>query len=134
MSECKEDDCYAQATNGRRCYECFKAANRASFHKNKSNNPSAKYSAKTYWTRLWVKFKMTEDDYNSILSSQSGGCAICGGTDAGKRNTRMPVDHDHITGDVRGILCTPCNRGIGLMRDNAKLLAKASMYVSGSYS
>lgn len=128
---CKEEGCLSEATHGKRCHEHFKQANRESFHRNKHKHGRYKYSAQTYWQRLWSKFKLTESDYQGILNSQGGGCALCGEVETGKR---MPVDHNHDTGDVRGILCTSCNRGLGLMKDNAELLRKAAAYVEGDYS
>lgn len=51
-----------------------------------------------------------------MLDEQGGGCKLCGRRPYGKN--KMPVDHDHRTGKVRGILCTPCNRALGILEDN----------------
>lgn len=78
-------------------------------------------------------YGMSERDYTDLLKSQGGGCAICGTSSSDKRKNgkamRMPVDHDHITGLARGILCNRCNRAIGLLDDNPILLRKAMRYL-----
>lgn len=43
------------------------------------------------------------------------------------------IDHDHDTGEVRGLLCGPCNRGIGLLRDSKRNFGRAVRYLSDSY-
>jgi len=55
--------------------------------------------------RLEYLYGITLDDYEEILDSQGGTCAICGGTEL----KRLSVDHDHKTGRVRGLLCNRCN-------------------------
>lgn len=53
---------------------------------------------------------MTLEDYNAQLQRQGGVCAICGEK---PKNNLLAVDHDHDTGAVRGLLCSPCNRHVG---------------------
>lgn len=71
---------------------------------------------------------ITEDDYEIKLNSQNGCCAICGGEPGGRWGT-FHVDHDHITGKVRGLLCDSCNLGIGKFYDNPALMRKAAEYL-----
>lgn len=66
--------------------------------------------------------------YVALMALQKGGCAICGATSSEDR--RMCVDHDHATDRVRGLLCGPCNRGLGLFRDSPTLLAQAIEYLA----
>ena len=54
-------------------------------------------------------YGITIDEYDLLLASQSGGCAICGGRSGGKN---LAVDHDHSTGQVRGLLCKRHNTAI----------------------
>lgn len=75
-------------------------------------------------------YGITLADYNRLLESQNGGCAICGSKTAKtKKNGRFCIDHDHKTGLVRGLLCAPCNRGIGLLNDSSEVLRKAADYL-----
>ena len=80
----------------------------------------------------WM-YGMTVADYDTLLSSQGGVCAICRQSETMTRKgkpLRMPVDHDHITGEVRGILCHRCNRALGMLGDNAFILRRAISYVT----
>lgn len=69
-------------------------------------------------------------EYNAILAAQGGVCAICGRR-PGKR--RLAVDHDHQTGEKRGLLCASgdfgCNKGLGYFNDDVELLRRAVAYL-----
>lgn len=66
--------------------------------------------------RLKTKYGITIEDYDRILQTQ-GGCAICGTKTPGGRG-RFHVDHDHITGKIRGLLCSGCNTKLGWYERN----------------
>lgn len=66
-------------------------------------------------------------EYDILLIAQSGRCSIC--KEAVAEDDYLNVDHDHETGEVRGLLCSPCNRGLGFFRDDPERLAEASAYV-----
>ena len=67
------------------------------------------------------------EKYNSLLSEQSGVCAICKNECVSGK--KLAVDHDHYTGEVRGLLCCKCNRGLGNFGDNIDLLKSAVLYL-----
>lgn len=71
-------------------------------------------------------FNLPPGGYEKLLKAQNYKCLICGRT-ANKR--LLSVDHDHKTGQIRGLLCTTCNIGIGHLRDDPILLDKAAMYL-----
>jgi hypothetical protein len=76
---------------------------------------------------------MTVADYEQLCASQGGRCAICrtdkpGGTQAADRMV-WSIDHDHDTGKVRGLLCSACNRGLGLFGDSAEACRRAADYL-----
>lgn len=79
--------------------------------------------------RKLASFGLTEADYDAMLAVQGGRCFICGKV---PRDKRLAVDHDHKTGIVRGLLCSPqCNYYlIGMFNDNANLFARAAEYLS----
>jgi hypothetical protein len=86
------------------------------------------------------KFGITLEDFRALVAKQGGVCAICGEPPTivlGRRvqgrlaTPRLVVDHDHATGVVRGLLCVPCNRGIGLLKDDPKRLRSAFEYLEG---
>lgn len=68
-----------------------------------------------------------------MLAEQGGGCAACGATTCSdKRRSRLSVDHDHVTGRVRGLLCNDCNRALGLLKDSPDVVKRLLAHVSGS--
>lgn len=75
---------------------------------------------------LWRLYRLTEAEYEVILSFQGGVCAGCGEP---PRKTRLAVDHDHKTGRIRGLLCWLCNRAIGILRDNGNAAARLGAYL-----
>lgn len=81
-------------------------------------------------TRL-RKLGMTLEDYARLFSEQGGKCAICRTADTGVKKNNFPVDHDHKTGKVRGLLCDRCNTSLGQFEDNPDLLRKAADYLEG---
>ena len=93
-----------------------------------SRNPE--YYARRHRTYcLKQNYNITDDDYNKMLKSQNGRCAICGTNKLTGRWKSFAIDHNHITGKVRGLLCNECNRGIGYLKDDYKLLQKAVNYL-----
>jgi hypothetical protein len=70
------------------------------------------------------KYGLTLEGYNDLVRSQGGRCAICGAA------STLCVDHDHATGRVRGLLCHNCNRGIGLLGDDAARVGRAAEYLA----
>ena len=76
---------------------------------------------------LRMKYGISVDEYERMLAEQIGRCAICGKQPDSRR--RLAVDHDHLTGALRGLLCTSCNTGIGHLRDDAERLRLAHDYL-----
>jgi hypothetical protein len=74
------------------------------------------------------KYGINQESYDSLLAYQNGGCAVCGTTVCPSRGT-LSVDHCHSTMNVRGLLCSKCNKAIGLFNDNPSLLHKAASYL-----
>jgi hypothetical protein len=68
------------------------------------------------------KYGITPAQYAAMWDSQEGLCAIC------SRPAEV-IDHDHQTGDVRGLLCDFCNKGLGFFRDDQNILDAASRYL-----
>lgn len=68
------------------------------------------------------------ETYKHLFDLQGGVCAICQSPENG-RYAHLSVDHDHDTGKIRGLLCNNCNRGIGLLKDDPKILEQAKEYI-----
>lgn len=64
-----------------------------------------------------------------MLAAQDGKCAVCGTGKPGDRSESWSIDHDHVTGAVRGLLCTSCNLGIGQLGDDPDRIRAALNYV-----
>lgn len=71
------------------------------------------------------KYGLTEHQLMLMLQRQGGCCAIC----ECKLSDRYDIDHDHATGEVRGLLCHSCNLGLGHFADNPRSLRQAADYL-----
>jgi len=69
-------------------------------------------------------YGLSVEEYTKLVEEHYGKCAICGAND-----DPLQVDHCHDTGKVRGLLCGPCNRGIGQLKDNIDTLKGAVLYL-----
>jgi Recombination endonuclease VII len=91
--------------------------------------PQTPAQAKTKDAYLRKNYHISLEDYNSLRALQGFCCAICQ-KDEGNFKNGMAVDHDHKTGEVRGLLCWICNKIIGRFRDDHDLLRSAAQYVT----
>jgi hypothetical protein len=78
------------------------------------------------------QYGITEVDYDLMFLAQAGQCAICKTDTPTGKWKRFAVDHCHHTGLIRGLLCNECNRGMGLLKDNAELLRVAANYLESN--
>lgn len=76
--------------------------------------------------RLKHYFGLTVDAYDELLLRQNGVCAICLRPPT---KIRLAVDHDHVTGAIRGLLCYSCNHLLGTVADDHERLARAAAYL-----
>lgn len=79
---------------------------------------------------------ITKSDYDAMLFSQKGVCAVCGETPVtsavragANKYDNFVIDHDHETGIIRGIVCTNCNVALGMIRDDPKKARKLALYL-----
>ena len=78
-------------------------------------------------------YYMKLSDYEELLEQQQGVCAICGQSETSRNQwgaKQLAVDHNHQTGDVRGLLCFKCNTALGRFNDDPALLQKAIDYLT----
>jgi hypothetical protein len=64
---------------------------------------------------LMKEYGITVEEYEKMSIAQNNVCVICSGDNSGKV---LHVDHDHNTGEVRGLLCNGCNTALGMIHDN----------------
>lgn len=87
-------------------------------------------AAKARDARLLKQYGITTKQYDERLKAQKNRCAICKLDCSSGR--KLAVDHDHATGEVRGLLCGKCNRAIGLMSDDIDRFIAAARYLHES--
>jgi len=113
------------------CKECEKG-----YEMNRDRDFKAAYRAKTPEQRkneqLKYRYGISLDEYNDMLQAQGGTCAMC---DATALDDTLCVDHNHDTGEVRAILCKPCNTMLGMSGDSVARLQAGIDYLKehGSY-
>src|SRR5882672_9589375 len=84
---------------------------------------------------LLKKFGITEEQYDELDRKQQGCCAVCG-RHSDRFKVRLSVDHDHDTGEIRGLLCINCNRyivGRHRREKGSALLLSAYKYLKAVY-
>ncbi len=77
---------------------------------------------------LMRKYGMTIEQYDAMLEAQGGGCYICGRPP--RDDISLHVDHDHSTGEIRGILCFRCNNALADFQEDTGLLRNAIGYLA----
>lgn len=113
--------------------EYHKRNNRAS--KLRSECKKCSYETRTIYNktdtvkkRLKYIYRSTIEHYNKMLASQDNKCAICGKEFS---DSKKPcIDHDHITDEIRGLLCNKCNLLLGHAEDSIHILASAIKYLT----
>lgn len=91
------------------------------------NNKDYDYT-KTRDYMLQREYGISLLDFNIMLEEQEGKCKICGTISPGQKGV-FHVDHNHNTGEIRGLLCHACNTGLGLLQDSEEVLYKAIQYL-----
>lgn len=89
----------------------------------KTNDPEYKRA----W-KLRTKYGINPEQFDEMLEAQNGVCAIC--KKECPSGTRLSVDHDHETGQVRALLCKNCNLVIGYAHENVEILLDAVDYLN----
>jgi len=103
---------------------------------NEANKEKVKEQHKTYYksgngknVKLLRNYNLSLQEYNQLFDKQLGCCAICN-THQSEFKKALPVDHDHDTGKVRGLLCFQCNSGIGQLKDSEATVIDAKLYLT----
>ena len=79
--------------------------------------------------RRYIAYGISPEEQLKLYELQNKKCAICK-KDIDLRGKGTHIDHDHKTGIVRGLVCNPCNVGLGMFYDNSELLLNAFKYLS----
>jgi hypothetical protein len=115
------------------CKACSNKAEAARRTKEYKEDPQLVYT-KRHKKKLKYGYGLTTEDYDKLYNLQGGKCAICQveGTpyfEAHPTQNYFHVDHCHHTKQVRGLLCTNCNSGMGKLKDSEILLGRALDYL-----
>jgi len=78
---------------------------------------------------LKSRYGITLEEYEAMAQKQRNVCAICDQPEKDRYKRRLCVDHNHATGEIRGLLCHMCNTGLGKFIDNPVLLNSAAQYL-----
>lgn len=108
---------YCKPCKARKMREANSRYREANPEKNRQNNKRA---------FLKKKYGISLEDYEELLQSQGGKCAICG---VEPDPLALAVDHCHESLEIRGLLCASCNWGVGHFRDDIELLYAAAFYL-----
>lgn len=72
---------------------------------------------------LRKRYGIEPEAVDALIAGQGGVCALC------RVSVPTHLDHCHSTGQVRGVLCVPCNNGLGLFKDDPAALRRAALYL-----
>jgi Recombination endonuclease VII len=124
----KSTDNFYLRANGKslraRCKDCNETRRKKIYSSTKHREQSLKH-----------QFGMSNNDYKILFNTQEGRCAIClkseSIVDGGTGNPKnLAVDHCHLSGVIRGLLCYKCNLLIGMAQDNTSILHRAINYLN----
>lgn len=87
-----------------------------------------KYQKANWKAHLRRRYGISPERYSEMLAEQYFCCAICQSPEE-EQTRRFSVDHNHTTGQIRGLLCHRCNAGLGLFLEKEDLLASAISYL-----
>ena len=106
------------------CTDCGERKSAEHYHKNAKEKDGLYYCCKPCRAiRRRVKtYNLEESKYQEMVKA-TPHCPICGSEEP------LVVDHDHSTGKVRGLICQPCNKGLGFFRDNTEAMKNAINYL-----
>ena len=107
--------------HGNQCKTCRDAYKKGWNHANKVK--CSDYCRKT-------RYVISADEYEGLLKTQNNTCIVCNETFSSSVN----VDHDHATGDIRGLICHPCNVAVGYYEKlfiNSDLGSRIRRYLDG---
>jgi hypothetical protein len=111
------------------CKECTKARSLRHYHEVLTPEQKRAQYLKRMDKVLLKKYGLPIGGYDALLRKQDGRCGICGSSENHRVGERFDVDHDHVTGRVRGLLCNPCNRAIAGLGDNIEGVRAALAYL-----
>lgn len=114
------------------CVRCSLFKSPSEFHKSSTRSDGLRGVCKACrrpegrHNHLVKLYGLTLDEYDALWKAQGNGCAVC---KQDKQVRQFPVDHNHATDAVRGILCDQCNLALGLLKDDVSVLKSMISYL-----
>lgn len=108
-----------------RCQICREVKPAAAFKLNRTTRSGLQHAC--YNCFRDQRYGLEPGEYERRMKEQQGVCAVCHKNCS--RKTELAVDHDHKTGQVRGLLCQNCNAGLGMFFDDPRIIARAIKYI-----
>jgi hypothetical protein len=90
-----------------------------------ANEDSHRRRSRDWWLRN--AYGLSSDEYEALYEVQDGACAVCD-----RHFGVLHVDHNHVTKEIRGLLCGNCNRMLGMVREDPEVLRRAAEYLEAS--
>lgn len=136
---------------GYMCKECNRRILVQHRKRRRENGATAAYNHRTEYERwaksMWRRFGLSAQQYEAMHAKQNGLCAICRRPErerpapiritvtdeiikAKRLTKRLAVDHDHVTGKVRALLCAKCNQLTGWIEKNRRLVERCCEYLA----
>ncbi|MNZ37629.1 Recombination endonuclease VII [compost metagenome] len=107
---------------GYRCKSCDTVARKKFRAKHE-----VREKARQRYRLVKCKYGLSKEEYDALLDKCDNCCMLCG-----DRPDFLCVDHCHTTNKARGLLCTKCNKGLGLLGDTKESLLKALKYLENT--
>ncbi len=108
------------------CKHCTTKASQAWNRRNPEKHREI-YRRANHRVHLRRRFGISVAEFDKLTALSDGKCEICRRPES--RARRLSLDHDHLTGELRGFLCSGCNLIIGRAKDNPQLLESAARYL-----
>lgn len=94
--------------------------------KYKQDSPATPKNRKA--EKLKLRYGLTYEQWEQMREAENFSCMVCGISEE-ELGKKLDVDHCHVSGKVRGVLCNPCNTMLGHARDSIKILEAAAQYL-----
>jgi hypothetical protein len=130
---------YGKTPEEHRAYMAWwRNLNRDDYNKKRLDWANSQRERRTIQARkshLMRRYGISMAEFEKLLNNQDGRCAICTTVfkemvdSLGRRKLRVHIDHSHVSGNIRGLLCDECNLGLGKFKDDPALVEKALFYL-----
>lgn len=112
------------------CKTCTNEAQRKGYSDNKEK--MRREAKERYWKNPQEKrreqrrrkYGISDAEWTLLFEKQAGACAVCS-----RANEKLCVDHNHLTGEIRALLCRRCNLALGFLMDSASLVSSLLVYI-----